>query len=169
VGFSVGLWLNHDFDWHNHHLIVWGHNQPRPADWWSRRPSERPRVELARAAVWQPRSRPVQAARSFDRGYAAPQVRSTVAVIGGQPRPAERHEAPAPAPRPAERREAPAPARPASGAFIGVQSAHQTQQFSTRGQESRQTTISRPAEPAARSTEPAHSEAPSRPANTGRR
>jgi hypothetical protein len=92
-----------------------------------------------------------------------------VTVIGGQPRPAERHEAPAPAPRPAERREAPAPARPASGAFIGVQSAHQTQQFSTRGQESRQTTISRPAEPAARSTEPAHSEAPSRPANTGRR
>ena len=169
VGFSVGLWLNHDFDWHNHHLIVCGHNQPRPAGWWSRRPSERPRGELSRAAVWQPRSRPVLASKSFDRGYSAPQVHSTVTVIGGQPRPAERHEAPAPAPRPAERREAPAPARPASGAFIGVQSAHQTQQFSTRGQESRQTTISRPAEPAARSTEPAHSEAPSRPANTGRR
>jgi hypothetical protein len=187
VGFSVGLWLNHDFDWHNHHLIVWGHNQPRPADWWSRRPSERPRVELNRAAVWQPRSRPVQAARSFDRGYAAPQVHSTVAVIGGQPRTAERHETPAPAPRTAERREAPAPAprraepvvvqhpvvaapaRPASGAFIGVQSAHQTQQFSARGQESRQTTISRPAEPAARPSAPAHSEAPSHPASTGKR
>jgi hypothetical protein len=196
VGFSVGLWLNHDFDWHNHHLISWGHAQPRPADWWSRRPSERPRVELSRATVWQPRSRPVLAAQGFDRGYDSRQVHNAVIVTGSQPRPVERHETPAPALRrpppvvvqhPPERRESPAPlvrqpapvivqhaaeaprARPASGALIGVQSSHQTQQFSTRGQESRQQTISRPAAPAAHPTAPAHSAAPSRPTNPGKR
>ena len=77
----MGGWLNYDFDWHNHHLIVWGHGQPRPADWWSRRPSERPRVELARATVWQPRNRPAVAAQGFDRGYDSRPVRSTVTVI----------------------------------------------------------------------------------------
>ena len=90
LGFAVGAWLNYDFDWHNHHLIVWGHGQPRPADWWSRRPSERPRVELAHATVWQPRNRPGLAAQGLDRGYDSRPVHSTVTVIGGQPRPAER-------------------------------------------------------------------------------
>src|ERR1035437_6531720 len=28
LGFPVGLWLNHDFDWHNHHLVDWGRRQP---------------------------------------------------------------------------------------------------------------------------------------------
>jgi hypothetical protein len=162
LGFSVGLWLNHDFDWHNHHLIIWGHGQPRPADWWSRRPSERPRVEVAHATVWQPRNRPAVAAKGFDRGYSSPQVRSAVTVIGGQ---TLRQPAPVVIQHPAE-----APrARPASGALIGVQSSHQTQQFSTRGQESRQTTISRPAAPAARPSAPVRSEAPSRPTSGGRR
>jgi hypothetical protein len=164
LGFPVGLWLNHDFDWHNHHLIVWGRNQPRPGDWWSRRPSERPRVELTHAAVWQPRNRPAVATRGFDRGYAAPQVRSTVTVLGGQARPAEHHDTVA-VQRPLEASHA----RPATGAFIGVQSSHDTRQFSTRGQESRQPTISRPSAPAIRPSAPAHSAAPSRPASSGKR
>ena len=207
LGLSVGLWLNGDFDWHSHHLIVWGHAQPRPPDWWYRRPSERPRVELAHATVWRPPNRAVVTAQGFDRGYESHPVHSTVTVVGGRPgpvehhetvvvqHPAERHEAPAPQVRqsapvvvqhPAERHEAPAPgprkpapvvvqhpveaphARPASGALIGVQSSHQTQQYSTRGQESRQTTTPRPAAPPAHSAAPAHSEAPSHPASTGK-
>ena len=162
MGFEVGAWLNYDFDWRNHHLIAWGHGQPRPADWWSRRPGERPRVELARATVWQPGNRPGLAARGLDRGYSSPQVHSVAPVVRGQ---TFRQSAPV-----VVQRAAAAPrSRPASGALIGVQSSHQTQQFSTRGQESRQQTISRPAAPAARSTAPAHSAAPSRPTSTGKR
>jgi hypothetical protein len=168
LGFAIGGWLNCDFDWHNHHLIVWGHNQPRPADWWSRRPGERPRVEMTHATVWRPSNHPGPAARGFDRGYASGPARNTVTVIGAQPRPVERHETPAPAVRRSEtvvvQHPVQAPrSRPATGAFIGVQSSHQTQQFSNRGQASRQTISSHPATPAA------HAAAPSHPASTGRR
>ena len=174
LGFSIGAWLNHDFDWHNHDLIVWRHDQPRPSDWWSRRPSERPRVEAAHATVWQPRNRPGPATRSVDRGYNSRPVQGAVTVIGAQPRPAERRETPAPAPRRAEpvvvQHPAEAPrSRPASGALIGIQSARETKQISSRGQESRQTTVSRPAAPATHSAAPAHSAAPSRPASSGKR
>jgi len=174
LGFAVGAWLNHDFDWHNHHLVVWGQNQPRPADWWSRRPSERPRVELAHATVWHATNRPSPSAEGFDRGYSSRPVQSTVDVIRSQPKPVERRETPPPSVgRPAQvvvQHPAAAPSlRPASGALIGVQSSHQTQQFSSRGQASRQQTISRPAAPAALPTAPAHSAAPSRPTSTGKR
>jgi hypothetical protein len=69
-------------------------------------------------------------------------------------------------PRPVQRPTQVSTSRPASGALIGVQSSHQTQQFSSRGQQSRQT-ISRPAQPTrpAASSRPApaaRSEAPSR-------
>ena len=163
IGFAIGAWLNCDFDWHAHHLIVWHHDQPRPTDWWFRRPSERPRVEVAHATVWQPRNRPGPDARDMDRGYDSRQVHSTVTVIGAQARPAAR-------PEPAVVQhavEAPR-SRPASGALIGVQSAHETKQISTRGQESRQATVSRPAA-APHSAAPAHSAAPSRPAGGGKR
>jgi len=248
MGLAVGAWLNHDFDWHNHHLIVWRHDQPRPADWWYRRPGERPPVEANHATVWQPRSRPDLTARSMDRGWDSRQVRSTVTVIGGQPKPAERHETPAPPlrrPEPTVRQPAvrqptvrqpvvqqptvrqpvvqqptvrqpvvqqptvrqpvvqqptvrqpvvqqptvrqpvvqqptvrqpvvqqPAEAsrsRPANGALIGVQSSQATRQFSNRGQESRQTTKTRPAAPPARPAAPAHAEVPSRPTGAGKR
>ena len=173
LGFAIGAWLNCDFDWGNHHLIVWGHDHSRPADWWSHRPNERPRVEVTHATVWQPRNRPAMAAQGLlDRGYDSHPVHNTVTVIGGKPGPAEvTHSRPAnPAPnrstvtviggqpKPAE---APRP-RPANAALIGVQSSHQTQQFSTRGQESRQQTTSRPA------TAPAHSVAPSHPSGSGK-
>ena len=196
LGFGVGLWLNHDFDWHNHHLIVWGRGQPRPADWWSRRPGERPRVEVTHATVWQPRNHPPVAAQGFDRGWDPRPVRSTVTVIGGQPRPVERHDTPAPPARrpepvvvqhPVERHDTPAPpvrrpepvvvqhpveaphSRPANGAFIGIQSSHETQESSSRGQESRETTVSRPAAPPPHPSAPAHSEAPSHSAGGGKR
>jgi hypothetical protein len=194
VGFSMGAWLNNDFDWRNHNLIFWGHGQPRPADWWSRRPGERPRVELAHANVWRPPNRPGPPAQGLDRGYDSRPVRSMVPLIGGQPRPAEGRGTPAPplrqpppavvqrpveAPRsPPLRQPAPAVVQrpveaprspPANAALIGVQSSHQTQQFSNRGQESRQTAKSPPAAPPARQSAPARSEAPSRPTGLGKR
>jgi hypothetical protein len=191
LGFAVGAWLNCDFDWHNRHLIVWGHDHPRPANWWFRPPSQRPRIEAAHATVWQPRNHPAVAAQGLDRGWGSRPPPSTVTVIGGQSRPAEvpisRPASGAPArstvtviggqPRPVERSAPPAtqhPAeashsRPANGALIGVQSAHATQQFSTRGQESRPMAAPHPTASAPHSTAPAHSEAPSHPASGGKR
>jgi hypothetical protein len=164
IGFAIGAWLNHDFDWHNHHLVVWRHDQPRPADWWSRRPTERPHVEATHTTVWQPRTPAGPPTRNMDRGYDSRQVHSTVTIIGATPSRAGR-SAPAPDQHPAQ-----APhSRPANDALIGVQSAHETQQNSTRGQESRQTAVSHSAAPATHSAAPAHSEAPSHPAGGGRR
>jgi hypothetical protein len=156
IGLSIGAWLNHDFDWHDHRLIVWRHDQPRPSDWWFRRPSERPPVEIAHATVWQPRNRPGVTSRVVDRGWDSHPAQSTVTVIGTQTRPVARPQPvvvqhPVEAPR----------SRPATGALIGSQSAHEAQQFSNRGQESRQVTVSRPAAPA-------HSEAPARSTGGGR-
>jgi Protein of unknown function (DUF3300) len=191
LGFASGAWLNCDFDWHNHHLIVWGHDHPRPTNWWFRRPDQRPKTEAAHVTVWQPHDHPEVGARGLDRGWASHPARSTVTVIGGQSRPVQapvsRPASGAPArstvtviggqPRPVERSAPPAaqhPAeashsRPANGALIGIQSSHQTQQFSTRGQESRQATTSRPAPPAAHAAAPVHSEAPSHPGGGGKR
>jgi Protein of unknown function (DUF3300) len=41
LGFRVGFWLHHDCDWHDHTIIVWHPDHPRPHDWWVRRPEER--------------------------------------------------------------------------------------------------------------------------------
>jgi len=183
MGCPVGIWLNHDFDWHNHHLVVWGSHHPRPTDWWVHRPGGRPPTEWSHTTVWQPRNHPVQAGGGLDRGWTQP-ARSAVIAVGGPSRPAAngvrsggitvfsspsgpegRREAPAsPVRRPnpvAVERATSAPRAPAaSGALIGIQSSHQTQQFSNRGQESRQTTVSHPTPaPAA----PTHS-APAAPA-----
>ena len=142
----MGAWLNHDFDWHNHHLIVWGHDHPRPADWWFRRPGERPTaVEPVyhRATIWQPggqHERSSGADRRLARGLTMSQASSPEHgnCNRGQPRPTER-PAPVASQHPTE-----APrSRPANGALIGVQSTHQTQQISTRGQECRQAAFSR--------------------------
>ena len=188
-GFAIGGWLNYDFDWHNHHLVEWGYDHPRPVDWWSRRPSERPREEFVHTTVWAPRNRPNSVtANRVDRGWNTPAIHPAIAARS-DPRPAERARTPGPVSRPpaevvrqqpaspatvtrpqlqaAQPRESPArivqpvapavrrpepavithPAavsapRPASGALIGVQSSRATQQFSNRGQQSRQTVTS---------------------------
>lgn len=225
LGFPIGGWLNHDVDWRDHHVIEWDHAHPRPSDWWSRRPSQRPRAEVQNAPVWQPHNRnAITTANRGDRGWNTPEARtispSRPEARSPQPRgtPAPRTEpqqqqqraaptprpepqqqqqraaqAPRPEPQPPQQRVTPAPrpepppqrstpaaapvrrpapsvaqqppaavsrSRPANGALIGVQSSHQTQQFSNRGQQSLQT-ISRPA-PASRPAPPARSEAPSR-------
>ena len=157
VGLSIGAWLNHDWDWHNHHIIVWGHDHPRPPDWWSHRPGERPRVDWDRARVWQPHTHPALPSRHVDRGWNPGPARSTVTTIGAQPRLPEHYQAPAP--RRAEpvitSHPAEAPrSRPANGALLGIQSSRETHEFSHRGQESRQVVAPHPAGP------PAHAEAP---------
>lgn len=156
VGLAIGAWLNHDFDWHSHHLIVWRHDAPRPPDWWSRRPSERPRAEAEHAAVWQPHNRPLPNSRAVDRGWQTPAARSTVTAIG-----APSARAPRPAPPVIQHPTKSVPSRPANGALIGIQSPHQAQQFSARGQQSRQTAPRPPA--------PAHSAPPSRSTGPGKR
>jgi hypothetical protein len=197
LGWPLGLWLNYDFDWRHHHLIVWGNGQARPANWWSLRPSQRLAAAANQATVWLPRPHPVSVASGMDRGYYSRPGQSTVTVIGAQSRPGGRSQPPTtyarqPEPagqstvtvtggqsRPAARPEAvvvqhpvEAPrSQPANGAFIGVESTHETQQFSTRGQESRQAPAFQPAAPAFHS-EPVHSAPPPLsppPAASGRR
>ena len=147
----VGVWLNHDFDWRDHHIIVWHHNQPRPPDWWSRRPAQRPRPEAAHAAVWQPRARAGPRGRDIDRGWNTRPAPSTVTVIGAQHPPAEHHET------------QPAPAWQPQPAVVQhpTETTH-SRQYSTRGQESRRAAEPHRASPPPRASAPAHSEAPNR-------
>ena len=161
VGFPIGIWLNGDFDWHNHHLITWDRDHPRPGDWWHERPAQRAAYVGRQTTVWRPDDhRTAGTVNRGDRGWnnqpvardnrPMPQPR-TVTVIGDHsngPRPAAEPRPEArPEPAPAENRLAPAPvqhyepaSRPAStGAFIGVQSSEQTRDYSNRGQQSMQT------------------------------
>jgi hypothetical protein len=143
AGFRVGSWLNHDCDWHNHNVIVWRHNSPRPRDWWYHPTNQRsrPTVVSQNIAVWRPRNRPsVMAVNRNDRGW---DVRENHAVISNEARPAparvEPRQVTVPVLRPAA-----AVQQPSGGALIGIENTHDTQEFSNRGGQSRQT-ISRPA------------------------
>ncbi len=131
IGFHVGFWLNHDFDWHGHNIIAWDRGHPRPSGWWHQRPSARPVAVFARAPVWHPAARPVFApARGIDRGF-EPRGNSSVRARV-EPRAEPRAE-----PRP-EVREAPARPVPRVSAFGGGESASQARAASSRGEESRQ-------------------------------
>ena len=154
AGFALGAWLNFDFDWRNHHIIEWGRDHPRPGDWWTRRPGGRAGAEIPHATIWQPR-RPDIIAKGGDRGWDA-RPTHPAPVIRSQPgRPPERPSPSAVIQHPAEA----VKSRPAQGALIGVQSSHETQQISNRGQQSRQAT-QKPAAPA-RPAAPVHSAQPS--------
>jgi hypothetical protein len=156
IGFAIGSWLNCDFDWHNHNIIVWNHDHPRPANWWHEPLRQR---DMGHTTVWHPENRPsTVVVNRGDRGWGAPQQRQAVVatVSRSVSEPAAQHQAP-PA---AARLETPAmrnttsvsqPARtpvqhsqPASypesnGAFIGIQSSQATRSYSSRGQQSMQT------------------------------
>jgi hypothetical protein len=144
LGYSIGGWLNNDFDWHGHRMIAWGRDHPRPANWWSGRPADR-RVEFGRAAVWQPRGR-TGVVRGLDRGFVSHPVHAPVPEFRS-PRPVERVETPVRRSEPVVvQRSAPAARAPvANGALIGVHSAQATRQASSRGQASRGPVASRPA------------------------
>jgi hypothetical protein len=47
----IGPWLNHDFDWWHHDIMVWNRAHPRPEDWWRRRDHE---AYARQAPVWRP-------------------------------------------------------------------------------------------------------------------
>lgn len=94
-GLVVGAWLNHDCDWHNHEVIVWRHDHPRPPDWWQRPPERRETTTVVNNVtvvnnttinnttvvnqnytVWRPRDHSAVANRG-DRGWGAQAVRAT--------------------------------------------------------------------------------------------
>jgi hypothetical protein len=162
AGFAIGPWLDCDFDWGRHNLIVWGRDHPRPANWWREPARQR---DAGHPTVWRPENRPgAVAVNRGDRGWGSPVVtRATPVVRRQEPVPQRDLQAndihvnnasrPMPAGRPA-----PAPvehsqpvSRPEStGAFIGIQSSSETRNYSNRGQQSMQTAthsapVSRPA------------------------
>ena len=170
IGFAIGSWLNCDFDWGRHNVIVWGHDHPRPPNWWHEPPRRR---DPGPVTVWRPDNhRGAVVVNRGDRGWGVPNNRPGVA-IGARPitdtsaprrtpPPASRPEPPATRPSPPVARPAPAPVQhpqpitrpapapiqhtqqpvsrpPSGGAFIGIQSSHDTKTYSSRGQQSMQT------------------------------
>jgi hypothetical protein len=172
IGFAIGSWLNCDFDWHNHNIIVWNRSHPRPNNWWHEPPSQR---DMGHVSVWHPVNHPdARVVNHGDRGYAAPYHPPVVATVSRSvSEPAPPHWTPPPQARPEEptmryttpvtpparvpvQHSAP-PSQPESnGAFIGIQSSQDTRTYSNRGQQSMQTTT--------HSAPAAHSAPASRPA-----
>jgi hypothetical protein len=155
IGFPIGLWLDCDFDWGRHNLIVWGRDHPRPSNWWHEPPRQR---DMGHTTVWRSNNHPgAVAVNHGDRGYGVPNNRPAVVTTGRSvsdsaaarrtPAPAARTEAPATRSATPVVRPTPAPVqhsqpvnRPASGgAFTGIQSSHDTRAYSARGQQSVQT------------------------------
>jgi hypothetical protein len=54
IGFPIGIWLNHDFDWHHHNVIIWDRDHPRPGGWWHERPNRRDVFLGRQTTVWHP-------------------------------------------------------------------------------------------------------------------
>jgi len=168
-GYPFGPWMGYDCDWGDGNLIFWGNGYSRPANWW--RESSRQR-DMSHAGVWRANNHPgAVAANRGDRGYGGNTLSraATPAAIRQElahpvAQQAERsagvsRSATAQAARPANvYRSAPASVqraapfrRPESnGAFIGIQSSHETRNYSNRGQQSmrsftRSAPVSRPA------------------------
>ena len=167
IGFPIGLWLNCDFDWGHHHVIVWGRDHPRPPNWWHEPPHQR---DPGHATVWHPHNYPgAVGLNRGDRGWSVANNGTTTPIAVGRslsdtvaprrtPAPTARPEAPVtrasmpvaqPAPAPVEHAQ-PISRPESNGAFIGIQSSHDTKTYSDRGQQSMQTIthsepVSRPA------------------------
>ncbi len=161
LGFAIGGWLNCDFDWGHRQIIVWGHDHPRPPNWWHEPPHDRDR-DRGQTTVWHRGNYPgAVVVHSGDRGYGVPHNQPVVATVSrSMSDTAAPRRTPAPAAQPSEPVARPAPApvehaqpinRPEStGAFIGIQSSRDTRNYSNRGQQSMQTInhpapVSRPA------------------------
>ncbi len=118
-GWRLGPWLHHDIDWRGRRLMVWHHEHPRPADWWSPRFGQRPSAAAAQATVWQPRHGPGPSA-SERPGQFSVSGPGALTVIGHSPSARARF-----APSPVATRHSwgpPAPARPASSAAAATHS-----------------------------------------------
>ncbi|MGB7746245.1 MAG: DUF3300 domain-containing protein [Verrucomicrobiia bacterium] len=155
IGFPIGLWLNCDFDWGNFNIIFWGNGYSRPSNWWHESSRQR---DMGHAGVWHANNHPgAVAANRGDRGYGVPYNRPGAATSGRSvsdsavaPRqrqaaaahpeaPAARAAMPVARPTPAPVQHSQPVSRPeSSGAFIGIQSSHDTRTYSSRGQQSMQ-------------------------------
>lgn len=125
VGYILGPWLYCDFDWHNHHLVYWDRDHPRPNGWWHERPDWSAPAAAAHATVWNPavRSAGSISYKGGDRGWNnAPDRGWTVPAVSR------------PAPAPAEHFDN--NQRPQDNAFIGSDNARDARADDARGQES---------------------------------
>ncbi|MDB6032644.1 MAG: hypothetical protein JWM16_2982 [Verrucomicrobiales bacterium] len=141
IGLGVGGWLNHDLDWHDHQILVWQHDAPRPSDWWNRRPEQRGHVtvvnnnttiinnrneRISNVGVWRPHDAPAgRVENRADRGW------------DNQPRAAVTRPV---APPRQVISQGPTAGRP-NGALIGAHSAPETRDYSNRGRTSRQPVV----------------------------
>jgi hypothetical protein len=120
IGLPVGIWLNHDWDWRDHRLIVWNRDHFRPRDWWYRPARERfsPGVVHNEFHDWRLRQHGVSSNnRVEDRGWGSrPRQSTPVRIPETQPRrtepfhsaePERRANPPAQPARPEPRREQP--------------------------------------------------------------
>jgi len=165
IGWPIGLWLNCDFDWGHHHIIVWGRDHPRPPNWWHEPPRQR---NPGQVTVWHPHNDPgAVVVHGGDRGWSVANNRTVAAsqpVVATVGRSVSDSVAPRQTPAPAARpsmpvaRPTPAPVQhfqsvsppETTGAFIGIQSSRDTRNYSNRGQQSMQSVtrsapVSRPA------------------------
>jgi hypothetical protein len=161
IGCAIGPWLDCDFDWGHHNIIVWNHDHPRPANWWHEQPQDRDR-DTEHATVWHSDDHPgaIPVYHEGDRGWdnasssvvARPQPVRTVprnqTVVATVSRSfgdsAAPRQTPAPPARPepqANRYSAPVNRPESNGAFIGTGSSQATRAYSNRGQQSMQTAI----------------------------
>ena len=167
AAFAIGPWLHCDFDWRNHNLIVWNRDHPRPANWWHEQGGAR---DMGHTTVWHPDHRPsTVVVNRGDRGWGEP-GRVVTPATHRIPVPQAHNVTPVihaiepshPTARPAPVQHVESVSRPEpNGAFIGIQSSHDTKTFSDRGQQSIQAVthsapISRPA-PSAPVSRPAPS------------
>lgn len=141
AGFPIGPWLDCDFDWGHHNVIVWNRDHPRPANWWREPSIQR---DPGQATIWRFENRSRPATVNYgDRGWGVPNRPVVVATVS---RSFGDSAAPRRAPTPALRPGAPAPvgnAQPviqpeSNGAFIGIQSSRETRIYSQRGHQSMQ-------------------------------
>jgi hypothetical protein len=139
AGFVVGPWLCGDFDWRNHHLILWDRNHPRPAGWWHQRPDERASfIAAGHAVVWNQANRQAyRPAYQGDRGYdnRLPWT-SQPANLRGQPQHPQPQQL---EPQHLEPQHLENNQPPPNNAFIGIQNAHDTRDYSNRGEHSMET------------------------------
>ena len=68
TGFPIGPWLDCDFDWGRHNIIVWERDHPRPVNWWHEPSNQR---DPGQATIWHFQNNPLMV-NDGDRGWGAP-------------------------------------------------------------------------------------------------
>ena len=135
----LGGWLVHDWNWHDHGLIFWGPDHPRPGNWWHQPPAWRHSYIVGHPLpVWRAGMGGVSAHGRWERGWPAQEVFRSYArpgvVMGGAPGVSVIHSAPTTFRSVPAFRQTAAPER---GFFVGGQSGREAVASSERGQASR--------------------------------